>query len=160
MRGSTGERALLDAESPDERSVMIAERIREAQVIAARGPTAGSALLVPERGPRTAVAWLAELRQLVGHDSYRRRASPIVTELWQAVEDANQDGVTRAGAAAALSPLLDDDGRNRLRIAAEATAAPRLRAAFEAAAAADEKQLASALAALEAPSARRASPSN
>ncbi len=51
----------------------------------------------------------------------------------------------RIAAAAAVAPSLDDAGKARLRVAAEATASPELRVALEAAAAADEEAMAEAL---------------
>jgi hypothetical protein len=63
------------------------------------------------------------------------RDVPILPEhLWRIVEDPVRDPPVRAGAAAALAPSLDEEGRARLRLAAATSVVPRLRIALEAAA--------------------------
>ncbi|MGO8998137.1 MAG: hypothetical protein ACLQVI_32865, partial [Polyangiaceae bacterium] len=51
----------------------------------------------------------------------------------------------RAAAAVALGPQLDDEGRQRLRVAVDAVADERLRVAIDAAASADDAALEEAL---------------
>jgi hypothetical protein len=52
-------------------------------------------------------------------------------ELWRAVEDPTADPSTRAGAAIALRGALSEGESTRLRAAAEACAAPKLRVALD-----------------------------
>ena len=77
--------------------------------------------------------------------SYRDRAMPAIEELWKMVEDPACAPDRRVAAATTLRGALDDDGRTRLRVAAEATAAPRVRIALTAAAEDDDDKLAQAL---------------
>jgi hypothetical protein len=75
---------------------------------------------------------LRGLRTLPRDGGYR--AAVLTPErLWQVLENAGEDPSVRAGAAAALAPLLDNAGRARLRVTAEACAEPRLRVAMNAA---------------------------
>ena len=74
----------------------------------------------------------------VGVDGGYRRAVVSDEALWRVVEDASVDEETRAGAAVALRKMLDEPGRARLRVVAEATASPRLRVALEAASGTNE----------------------
>jgi hypothetical protein len=86
------------------------------------------------------------------------RTAPIPRErLFRVVEDASLDPTSRAAAAVALGLELDDEGRARLRAAAEAMAAPKLRFAIEKAAsphAAEDSAIKAALAELEIEEAR------
>ena len=54
-----------------------------------------------------------------------------VEVLWRVVEDPTAATTARAGAAFALRSTLDDDGKARLRIVADACAAPKLRVALD-----------------------------
>lgn len=67
------------------------------------------------------------------HASFRAPAVPV-DELWRVVEDPAAPSAERAGAALALRARLDDEGRTRLRVVAEACAGPRLRVALQVAA--------------------------
>jgi hypothetical protein len=69
--------------------------------------------------------------------------------LWRVAEDAFASADARAGAAMALRAALDDHGRTRLRVAADACATPELRAALEAIAS-DEDDVTQALDELDA----------
>jgi hypothetical protein len=90
--------------------------------------------------------WLRELDAVqVGVEGSYRRAVVSDDALWRVVEDASLDEKTRAGAAVALRKMLDDEGRQRLRVVAEATASPRLRVAFEAASGSEEEAIAQSL---------------
>jgi hypothetical protein len=86
------------------------------------------------------------------------RNAPVPPDkLLSIAEDPRAEPLARAGAAVALSGALDDDGRARLRAAAEATVMPRVRVALEAAAReAREEELIEALSALEASEAEEA----
>ncbi|MBX3230397.1 MAG: hypothetical protein KIT84_03315 [Labilithrix sp.] len=77
--------------------------------------------------------------------SFRTNALPA-EQLWRVVEDTTASATERAGAALALRHELDEGARARLRVAADACAAPHLRVALEHVAdAADDDQLADAL---------------
>jgi hypothetical protein len=101
-----------------------------------------------ERGSRRTDEWLRHLRSVGGsaraeRSGYRRPALPP-EKLWRVVEDPASPPGARAGAAVALSHGLDEPGKQRLRIAAEATALPGMRVLLESAAAeeaADEAAL-------------------
>jgi hypothetical protein len=128
------------------RGEMIAERIREA--IEAHGPGgdapwSASALSRGERSVPDWLAWLRDVRARVA--TFREGIELARDELWRVVEDPTASAEHRAAAAVALAPDLDDDGKSKLRIAARAAAAPKLRVALEAAADADDERLTSAL---------------
>jgi hypothetical protein len=113
-----------------------------------RAPGADLAALA--RGDRSTEAWLQRLRAVGTGANAGPREAPVTQErLWRVVEDPTLEPEARAAAAAALVPSLDDEGKTRLRVAAEATAAPKLRVAFESAASADEAAIATALEAME-----------
>jgi hypothetical protein len=77
------------------------------------------------------------------------RAAPVMLDdLWRVLRDPSEAPTTRAGAAAALGFVLDDEGREKLRVAADAVAMPHLRVVLEAAAKQDDAKLADALEAL------------
>jgi hypothetical protein len=97
----------------------------------ADSPPLPSTLLA--RGDRTAHTWLVALKELADSaaTAYRRPAVPA-DQFWRLVEDAEVPAEIRAGAAVALRVSLDDEGKERLRVASSACASPKLRAAFEA----------------------------
>ena len=98
------------------------------------------------RGERTKEAWLAHLRGLGEGANAGPREAPIpVDRLWRIALDPSAEAASRAGAAVALAGGLDAGGKERLRIAAESTAAPHLRFDLEAAAAGDEEAVSQAL---------------
>ena len=144
-RSTLSGRRMYDDAALRQRSAAIAERIREAQAAAAKGKVDDAALALPARGARPVGQWLGELRELLNRDTYRRQAAPAIQDLWKLVEDATHDAPVRAAAAASLGPTLDDAGRQRLRVVADATAAPRLRIALEAVAEQDDGRLSDAL---------------
>ena len=120
-------------------------RIREAQAaFRAASPTSTRGF---GRGHRSASEWIQHARAL-REDSIAYRAAAVPNEqLWRIVE----------GGPRALRHDLDDAGRTRLRLAAEACAERRLRVALESATQEDEAALASALEPLEDVAARRMS---
>lgn len=153
----------LDAEV-DERAGGLAERIREA--IAARGgarPVDAAAL---ERGALPAAAWIARLRALgASTETFRAGAPPAETELLAVVEDAGAPTLRRAAAAIVATAATattaasataresgaastDEATATRIRVAAEASAEPRLRVALAAATSGDDDALTAALEAL------------
>ncbi len=128
----------------------VAERINEAALGEGRGD-GGAELTAWEsellsRGARATDAWVKSLRGLhTAVESFRQRAGGGIEALWGVLEDATATPERRAAAAVALSPHLDEGGRARVRIAAQATAASKLRIALEAAADADDEALTEAL---------------
>ena len=72
----------------------------------------------------------------------------VRTVLTKVVEDPTASGDVRAGAAVALRTRLDEEGKARVRIAAEATASPQLRVALEAVAGESDEVAGEALAEL------------
>jgi hypothetical protein len=116
-------------------SPVLAKRIDEARRRHAAGASTSAALLA--RGGADVDAWKQRLRVATGDGADYRTAALPEDEVWRIVCDPSADATARAGAAAVLRPQLDDAGRERLRIAAETCAEPKLRAALEAAADAD-----------------------
>jgi hypothetical protein len=83
------------------------------------------------RGTRTTSEWLRDVAHASDeHASFRTPAVPPDV-LWRIVEDPTMVSTARAGAAIALRTGLDDEGRARLRVLADACASPRLRIALE-----------------------------
>jgi hypothetical protein len=117
-------------------------RLQEGREAFAQHRDAEASALVA-RGSRAIDEWLTALREL-GSAGYRDAALPRET-LWRIAEDPTADPTARAGAAVALRSKLDDAERTRLRDAAEATVAPRIRVALEAAAEDDDDRVAAAL---------------
>jgi hypothetical protein len=101
---------------------------------------------LPERGGRSLEEWIRLLRAVGSGANADHRTAPIsLEELFRVVEDPSAAPTERARAAVAIGGGLDDRGRARLRIAAEATAAPEIRALIELSAEeADEAQIAEA----------------
>lgn len=111
----------------------LVQRIEEARAACAGGDPGARVAALVARGGRSPRAWLEAIHALLRDPGYRE-AVLLPEHMWSLVEDPSGDASTRAGAAAALTSSLDDEGRGRLRIAAQACAAPRLRVAFETAA--------------------------
>jgi len=109
--------------------------------------TAGVEALVA-RGGRALDRWLRELRALATAREYREVT--IDTErLWLVVGDVTAPAEARAGAAVALSPVLDADLRRQLRITSDTCAEPKLRVALrKVAEGAEERDVDEAVAAL------------
>jgi hypothetical protein len=129
-----------------ERRDMILARIREAwQTHRARGPGADVATIVA-RGTRSLEEWKRALATLEAADAGYRQAALREEDLWRVVEDPRASEDARAAAALLLRKGLDEPGKARVRVAAEATASPKLRVALEASISDDD---AAALAALD-----------
>ncbi|MGD0527424.1 MAG: hypothetical protein ABSE49_19945 [Polyangiaceae bacterium] len=114
----------------------LVERV-QAQLSAYRGMARAEATLFV-RGHRSADIWLRGIdatREDV--TSFRSPAIPA-DALWRLVDDAGAPVSARAGAAAALRLRLDDAGRARLRLLADACASQPLRAALEAVASGED----------------------
>lgn len=83
------------------------------------------------RDDRSTRDWLRDVTLASDeHASFRTPAIPP-DELWRVVEDPVAAATARGGAALALRARLDDAGRARLRVVADACAAPRLRTALQ-----------------------------
>lgn len=109
-------------------------RIAEAHAaFRARGPAADVSSLVG-RGTRSREEWRAALAKLRATEGGYREAVVRDDDLWRVVEDPSAPEDARGGAAMLLRRSLDDAGKARVRVAAEATASPKLRVALDAAA--------------------------
>jgi len=133
-------------------------RIREAHhAFAAEIPSEEVAGLVA-RGERPTSEWIAALEVLARGGGGYREIAVRDEDLLRLVEDNSAPEAARAGAAIALRGRRSQDaeGRARVRVAAEATASPRLRVALEAALGEGDTSLEVALDALEEDKAKRA----
>jgi hypothetical protein len=99
-------------------------------------------LLDPEA--RATKEWVASLRDPQHVETFRR-GELDAAQLWRIVEDGDVEPAHRAAAAIALSHSLKDDDKARLRVAASASAEPKLRVALEAAADDDEPAMTRAI---------------
>jgi hypothetical protein len=140
------------AEKGEELGVMVSalyERLREARRAIPEAAALDVSALVAPAG-RSAREWLSALRKLRDREVGYRTSGIGIEHLWRIVEDAGASAAIRAGAAAALSSTLDGQGRARLRVAADATAAPELRVVLERSAAEtpDDQGLTEALSAV------------
>jgi hypothetical protein len=125
-----GWKPLLYRDRADE-GQMLVDRIN-AQAEQHRRDGAGVGSFV--RGTRATRDWLREVALASDeHASFRAAAVPP-DELWRVVEDPVAATTARAGAALALRSRLDEGGRSRLRVVADACAAPKLRVALQLAA--------------------------
>ncbi|MCL2450913.1 MAG: hypothetical protein FWD17_18370 [Polyangiaceae bacterium] len=131
------------------------ERMRAAwRASSACGGTEALAKRFSQRPSGGTRAWVLAARE-VNTEGVGYRAPRIPDEqLWRLVENPRADRDARTGAAVALARGLDEEGRRRLRVAAEGCVEPRLRSALElmstdAAATASEEALGHALDALE-----------
>ena len=127
------------------------ERVREGLSAYRASSSEHLAAAMLARGERSGGEWLRAIRALDcdGGDAYRTPRIPH-DRLWRLVEDPSAPTTARAGAALLLRNAIDDDGRARLRIAADASASPGLRVALTAAASEQcEAELAHALDACE-----------
>jgi hypothetical protein len=137
------------ARSVEDRTRMVLERIQEAAAEGKREHLELDPALLA-RGDRDVGDWMRALRSLGAGANATMRTAPIEAErLWRIVEDPAGPPLARAAAAVALTSDPAADSRRRLRAAAEATAAPRLRIAIDAAASHDQEALQEALAELE-----------
>jgi hypothetical protein len=130
ISASDGAGVTLHVSSAEE-AVTVAQRIRDA--MAEQGDGAATAVLARlGRDGRTIASWIEGVRALARGASGYRDAKLERDELSAVVEDGAATAERRIAAAAALSG--DEEGRSRVRIAAQACADERLRLAIEAAA--------------------------
>jgi hypothetical protein len=130
----------------------VVQRIHEAVDVYRRG-NAGTGASVLARNGRSARDWITALRRVgEGANADMRTAPVAVEQLLRIVEDLGATALARASAAIALAAQGSQIERDRIRIAAEATAAPKLRVALEKASASeiDDQELGEALLELEA----------
>jgi hypothetical protein len=153
---STGQWLTLRTPAADERhhterDAMV-ERMRVAWRACAETPSDEAAgRRVRREGGRT-LEWVRAVRAMATSWGGYRTVGMPTDRLWRVVEDPAADRALRTGAAIALAPSLDADGRGRLHAVASSCAEPRLRIALAtaatAAAAADD-ELSAALDAIE-----------
>ena len=109
-------------------------RIAEAYAAFRAHPSAADVSALVGKGTRTRAEWLSALATLRDAQGGYRDAVVRDDDLWRVVEDPSAPADARAGAAMLLRRSLDDEGKARVRVAAEATASPKLRIALDAAA--------------------------
>lgn len=128
----------------DGRGVAILDRIRRAMTTHRTAATEREAISL-RSGTESEREWFERLRATTNPRGYR--FAPVAAdELWCVVENPLADAEVRVGAAVALLPLLDEAGRARMRVAAEATALPQVRVVLSAVAReAGEEELTAAL---------------
>lgn len=122
----------------------------EAARSSAREDVAREASLLARNG-RTAADWLRGMRALSAGANADHRTAPVdPANVWRVLEDPSADASARVGAAAMLAATADTGDRTRLRVAAEAIAAPPIRVAIGALAdGADDDALLEALDAVD-----------
>ena len=137
----------LGGEAP---AVACMARIAEtrARCLAGDGPADLAEVLSPAE--RDVGAWHQGLLAILGTPTTYRTSSVPVARLWAALVDPTQPEAVRAGAAVALRPALDDEGKGRLRVAAASCASESLRKVFLAAETEDDDAVEGALASVKA----------
>ena len=127
----------------------LVERLEDAREAHRADDESGRSLAAAlARGGRSARAWVKDLAVMAeaGGTGYRAAALPRET-LWRIALDPSETEELRIGASLTLRNELDDEGRARLRSAAEASASPRVRVALTGAAdALDDEALGDAIA--------------
>ncbi len=131
----------------DPKSDAALSRLREAMKVEAASTDAPTAqALVLERGTRTAREWLDYLRAVgAGATATLRSADVDLDVLWSVLDDPRAGTAKRIAAAVALAERGGEGTPERLRVATEASASPRLRVAVEATVSHDEAALLAAL---------------
>jgi len=124
----------------------VAARVR--WVMESSGQVEEDATARLRRGDQSLQDWIQYLRGLEQQASHRR-ASASRRALWSTLEAPRATPLDRAAAAIALRDRLLPEERRRMATTARATAAPRLRLAFERALDEDDEALLEALADLE-----------
>lgn len=134
----------------DPLTVPVEERIRECLVLSRKSHVPADATEALRRRGRPVEAWLKALRAIGSGANADHRTAPVPTEtLWEIVESASSTPDDRIAAAVSLGSAGAEVNRDRLRIAAETTSAPRVRVALAAAADHDEAALIESLSAIE-----------
>jgi hypothetical protein len=123
-----------------EAAASLIERVHEAMETHAHGSVEAAAALLVRRD-RDVHTWIQELRAIGAGANADLRTAPMNPEhLWRIVESHTVPPEARAAAAVALGPRLDEEGRQRLRVAVEAVADERLRVAVNVAARSDAEE--------------------
>jgi hypothetical protein len=148
----SGDVVRIPIEQPSGKAELMApallHRVREAARVTAREPSNVLDQRAVGRGGQSAGEWLDRLRAFGAAPGYRRGATSDET-LWRILDDAHAEASARLGAAVALR-FMRRTNHQRLRIATETVADPRLQHALRvAAAAADDAELLAALDELE-----------
>jgi hypothetical protein len=99
------------------------------------------------RGGRSAEEWHRALRSMAAGAHATHRTAPLDPErAFRVLEDPSAEASARVGAAALIGAVADEKDRSRLRVAAAAVAAPKVRIAIERAAdSASDEELIEAL---------------
>src|SRR5262249_17864684 len=131
LRSGEQVRLLLTLQKNGKESVAILkERIREAMERHQLGEADADAALLRGR-ERSVSTWITALRCIGAGANADHRVAPVAPErLWRIMEAPSAQSTVRVAAAVALGAKIDDAGRARLRAAAAATAAPKLRIAL------------------------------
>jgi hypothetical protein len=130
MRRRGGMTGMAARYASQHRDAVLARMSEAWRAYHARTPTADVTALVG-RGSRTRKEWFDSLAKLGANDGGYRDAVVRDDDLWRVVEDPTAPEDARAGAMVVLRPKLDAAGKQRVRVAAEATASPRLRVVLE-----------------------------
>lgn len=112
----------------------LAQRITEARSARASSARASIAAGRPRdlllRGATSLVEWVAQLRRMgAGVHDHRHPAVPVEV-LLRVVEDTSASASERASAAVAVVSSADPEAKERVRIAADAVASPKLKASL------------------------------
>lgn len=124
-------------------------RIVEARRLFREGGAGVDAAALVGRQGRSRADWLEALARVAGGEGGYREAAVRLEDLVALVEDPRAPADARAGAALVLHTKGDDEARARVRVAAEATASPKLRVALDAAGKDDAEAVRRALVELE-----------
>ena len=108
----------------------LADALQQSRV---RGVGRGATHALLARGGRDVKSWMHATAALTGAEADHYRIAAVThDELWDKVENGSVAPTVRIGAALALRPVLDAEGRERLRIASMASVAPEVRTSFAA----------------------------
>jgi hypothetical protein len=115
----------------DRESSLLFERVREA-IDVYRSAAAGVDASALARRGREPGDWIRSLRAIgAGAGADMRTAAVPVEQLLSVVLDSTARAIDRASAAVAVAPVLPAEDRQRIRVAAEMAASPKLRVALE-----------------------------
>lgn len=117
----------------NERKQALLERLLEARK-AYVAPGAANHVAALAQNARTPDAWVTELRKMTASGGQYRSAALPADALYRIAVDPAEHEEHRIGATLALRSVLDDEGRERLRVAASASASPHVRVVLNAAA--------------------------
>jgi hypothetical protein len=115
----------------DGKGAAVAGRLEEAKKVHLSGRAGEEARLLLARGSRPVSEWRGALGKLLDRGDYRE-TSLDPQELYQVLSSPEEPAELRLGAALALRERAPAEVKERLRVAAQACANPRLRVAFEA----------------------------